>query len=116
MCWKQEWAAAIGNLEHAKEHIKHAQAKLLKRKLRNTANLDRLRGSKKHNYPSELERVQHLIVKNDKGIWECKVIHDWLETIQNDLYQMIKVYGITRSENPRRVRELMGAYVPKGGS
>jgi len=113
MCWKQEWAMAINNLERAKEHIAKARAKLQARKARNEKNLEMLRRSKKHNYPSELQPVEALIARNEKGIWECEHICCDLEARQDQLYRMIKVYGIKRSENPERVRQLMGTYVPK---
>jgi len=113
MCWKHEWAMAINNLEHAKDHVKHALVKLQKRKDRNERHLERLRRSKKHNYPSQLWPVRTLISKNAEGIKECEQILRDLEARQNKLYRMIQTYGIKHSGNPERVRQLMGKYQPK---
>lgn len=39
MCWKQEWASAIGNLERAIEHVEKAKGKLVERRKRNEARI-----------------------------------------------------------------------------
>jgi len=110
MCWKQEWAMAINNLQHAQEHIEKAQEKLHNRRLRNEKNLQRLTSSKKHNYPCEIAPVKELIEKNRLGEQECKDVIAVLKQTQAQLFRMIHVYGIKHSENPQRVYQLMGKY------
>jgi hypothetical protein len=116
MCWKQEWAMAINNLQHAQVHIARAQRKLQLRLHRNLQNLMRLQVDKKHNYPSEIDPVKALITRNDLGIAACDQLLDTLQAKQDELYHLIKVHGINHSENPQRVRQLMGKYVPKEAS
>jgi hypothetical protein len=113
MCWKQEWAAAIGNLEHAIVHIERAKVKLERRLARNRVHLELLSRSSKRNYPAMLASVQALIEKNRAGIEECRRVIAELMARQDQLFGMIKVYGINHSENPQRVKQLMGKYVPK---
>jgi len=114
MCWKQEWAMAINNLNRAAVHVMLAKAKLEKRLQRNEANLQRLRGNKKYNYPPMLAPVQALIEKNRAGIQECEQVIAELKVRQDQLFRMIHVYGIKHSEAPQRVYELMGNYqLPK---
>lgn len=112
MCWKQEWASAIGNIEHAKEHILRAQKKLLKRKARNEETLEKLRGNKRLGYPKELQRVEDLIAKNTYGARECKIIREHLEAEQDRLYRLITDFGISRATTSKRLRQNMGKYVP----
>jgi hypothetical protein len=113
MCWKQEWAAAIGNLEHAIVHVERAKVKLERRLARNRVTFERMSRSSKYNYPPMLTPVQALIEKNRAGVEECRRVIAELMARQDQLFGMIKVYGINRSENPQRVKQLMGAYVPK---
>lgn len=110
MCWKQEWAMAINNLNHAIEHIERARTKLGEREQRNRRTLQKLRQSKKHNYPIETEPIEVRIVKNQKGQNQCEEIIEDLVKRQNQLFQMIREYGINHSENPKRVYLLMGRY------
>ena len=114
MCWKQEWAMAINNLNGAIAHVERARAKLQKRLERNEANLQRMRQNKKCNYPSMLEPVQLLIRKNEQGMAECEQVIGALRQKQDQLFQMVHTYGIKHSDNPQRVYRLMGKYpLPK---
>jgi len=110
MCWKQEWAIAINNLNHAIMHVERAKAKLQKRLERNETNLRRLSQSKKYNCLAMLAPVQALIQKNRAGIQECEYLIADLKARQDQLFCMVHVYGIKHSENPQRVYELMGKY------
>lgn len=103
MCWKQEWAHAINNLQHAIEHIEKAQDKLEKRMERNEIALD-----KSHEQMKVLLRIR----TNHAGIEECKGIISNLNEIQDQLYRMIHQYGISKSDDPKRVFKLMGKYRP----
>ena len=110
MCWKQEWAMAINNLQMARIHIERAQEKLKKRQLRNERNLQRLKQNPKYNYPSQLAPVEELIKKNRFAEQDCKDIIAELKERQAQLFRMIHVYGIKHSESPQRVYQLMGKY------
>jgi hypothetical protein len=113
MCWKQEWAATIGNLNYAILHVERAYAKLQKRLVRNERNLERLKSNPKYNYPTVLAPVLALIEKNRSGIQECKNVIADLKARQDQLFHMIKVYGIDRFGVSKRLMSLMGSYVPK---
>jgi len=114
MCWKQEWAMAINNLNRAAIHVMLAKAKLQKRLKRNEATFQRLSESKKYNYPKILAPIQKLIEKNRAGIQECEQVIADLKVRQDQLFRMIHVYGIKHSEAPQRVYRLMGNYqLPK---
>jgi len=103
MCWKQEWAHAINNLQNAIEHIKRAQDKLEKRMERNESALD-----KSHEQMKVLSRIR----TNHAGIEQCKGIITELKERQDELFKMIHQYGISKSEDPKRVYALMGKYKP----
>lgn len=110
MCWKQEWAMAINDLEHAKEHVLRAQGKLRKRLARNKIALHRLSTSRKYCGSGSLAPVQQLIEKNRAGIEECEQVIAELRVRQDQLFRMVHVYGIKHSEAPQRVYKLMGKY------
>ena len=111
MCWKQEWASAINNLQTAITHIERAEKKLLKRRLRNEKRLEHLKKyDKEHYYPYEINSIKALIKKNSAGEQDCKEIIKILKKQQNKLFKMIKVYGISHSKNPKRVYRLMGKF------
>jgi hypothetical protein len=113
MCWKQEWATAIGNLNYTILHVERARDKLIRRLERNEKHLQRLVNSKKFNYPPMLAPVQKLIEKNRSGIKDCEDLIADMQMTQNRLYHMIKVYGIDRFGFSKRLMSLMGTYVPK---
>jgi hypothetical protein len=110
MCWKQEWAMAINNLERAIEHVAKAETKLHIRHARNKMALYHLSASKKHCGPASLAPVEALKEKNRLGIEECERVIADLRSRQDQLFGMINVYGIRLSENPKRVYALMGNY------
>lgn len=114
MCWKQEWASSINNLQTAITHIERAEKKLEKRELRNKKNLKRLEQNKKYNYPAMLEPVKKMIEKNRNGEESCKDITKLLKETQDRLFLMIKIYGIKQSSKSKRLYRLMGKYKPKG--
>jgi len=110
MCWKQEWAMAINNLQMARTHIERAQDKLKKRQARNERNLQRMKRSQKYNYPKMLAPTEELIKKNRFAEQDCKDIIADLRERQAQLFRMIHLYGIKHSETPQRVYQLMGKY------
>lgn len=119
MCWKQEWAQAIENLNSAITHVERAQLKLHKRLQRNEKNLQRLSQDKNHNYPSELAPVQALIKKNRDAEQNCKEAIVGFRKTQGLLYCMIHTVGIWRKtkegkqQTSRRTYTLMGNYIGK---
>jgi len=110
MCWKHEWAMAINNLNSAIGHVQKAQERLQNRLVRNEKNLERMKSSKKYNYPKMLAPVEVLIEKNQRAIKECGQLIADFRARQGQLFRMVHVYGIKHSENPQRVYELMGKY------
>ena len=108
MCWKQEWAHAINNLQKAIMHIKRAQDKLDKRLERNEAALEKVRGKDKF----EENKIGERLLTNTEGIEDCKEIISNLKTKQAQLYSMVHEYGINHSDDPKRVYALMGDYRP----
>jgi hypothetical protein len=108
MCWKQEWAAAIGNLERAIVHVERAKVKLEKRFERNATSLERLQESKKYSGPKSLAPVERLIAFNESGIRNCEEVIDTLQTVQRRLHRMIKTYGIKRRPSgSARVKKIL---------
>lgn len=107
MCWKQEWAGAINNLNWAIIHVKRAQIKLQKRKLRNEKFLRHLKRSKSKSQKLITE-TQELLIKNSAGERECKSVITTLQLIQKELKVMIETYGIKHASNPAATRKLMG--------
>lgn len=111
MCWKQEWAMAINNLQHAIEHIEKAQIKLDKRKQRNEATIKRLEGYTKRYYDKfEVKKAEKRLMKNSEGIEECRQVIAALKEEQDELFQMVHKFGISKSTHPKRVYALMGKY------
>jgi hypothetical protein len=101
MCWKQEWAMAIGNLNHAIEHIERAESKLFKRLQRNKANLPKSHDKK---------AVQTLIQKNSDAIERCIFLIVSLKEKQDTLFKLIHEYGINHSDSSEKLYKLMGTY------
>jgi prefoldin subunit 5 len=94
MCWKDEWAKAINNINNAIEHIDYAQKKLETRLARNIKNLERIKNNPKFNYPPMLAPVEALIKKNTNGIENCKETISELKSRQALLFCMIHTLGI----------------------
>lgn len=105
MCWKQEWAHAINNLQKAIEHVERAKSKLIKRRERNEAALQ-----KKWADRYEKEKIYARIDKNRMGQQQCENIIADLKDWQDQLFIMIHKYGISHSDDPKRVYKLMGLY------
>ncbi len=105
MCWKQEYASAIGNLQHAIEHINRAQEKLKQRQDRNEDNL-----KKKWKDRYEGMKIKARIEKNQMGQGQCEKMITDLKDCQDQLFKMIHEYGISHSESPKRMYKLMGKY------
>lgn len=105
MCWKQEWAHAINNMQKAIEHVEKAHDKLNKRLERNEVNLEKCIGDK-----FEIKKIKKRIEKNTEAIEGCKQIIESLKINQNLLFMMIHLFGISHSEDPKRVYKLMGNY------
>jgi hypothetical protein len=116
MCWKQEWAMAINNLEHAVGHIQRARVKLEKRLERNKKCLEKLKDNPRFRnrfgqpYEKILAPTEKKIAHNSAGIEECTRLIETLKTSQDHLFRMIHKYGIKHSEDPQRVYQLMGKW------
>jgi len=120
MCWKDEWAKAINNLNSVITHVEYAQKKLEARLARNQKHLSRLKGDKKYNYPLVLAPVEERILRNTEAIENCKSMVSEFRESQGLLYCMVHTIGITRSKmskmsmtQPQRVYNLMGNYPGK---
>jgi len=114
VCWKDEWAKGINELNKVIAHIEYAQRKLERRLDRNLKHLERLMSDKKYNYPKVLAPVKLLINKNTEAIENCKTMVSDSRKTQGLLYCMIHTIGITRSKTqPQRVYDLMGNYPGK---
>jgi hypothetical protein len=111
MCWKQEWAAAIGNIGHSIKHVERAQAKLEKRQQKNLDTMLR-----RHNDRWTVKTVSALYVRNTIGIEQCKEVVRRLRAEQAWLYAMIQTFGITNPQGRGKSKRLvlnMGGYNPK---
>ncbi len=106
MCWKQEWASTINNLQHAIEHVQKAQDKLIKRRERNEA---ALKNKWKTDFYEET-KIKARIEKNRSGQEQCEKLIADLKDWQDVLFKMIHEYGISKSDDPKRVYKLMGKY------
>jgi len=118
MCWKQEWAQAIQNLNSAIMHVERAQVKLHKRIERNEKHLQWLSQNKKYNYPSQTAPVQARIKKNREAEENCKDIILDFRKKQALLYCMIHTVGLWQKTKEgekasRRTYTLMGNYPGK---
>lgn len=107
MCWKQEWASAINNINWGIIHVKRAQIKLQKRALRNDKFLRYLSQNKHKSSPKMIAEVQKLLEKNRDGAFKSALAIATLRDIQAELKNMIKTYGISHTSKPARTRELM---------
>lgn len=117
MCWKQEWGAAIGNIQQAIKHVEVAQVKLEKRRERNFDTLHTSRNERSDKF--EERKIVERMFKNSEGIMECMREKEELKKAQGRLYHMIQIYGINRpnmnkkvsghSEN-MRLKQLMKGY------
>lgn len=107
MCWKQEWAHAINNLQKAIMHIERARDKLNKRKERNEKSLKK-KWAKNDRF--EQRKIEMRMEKNRKGQEQCENLIADLEETQDQLFKLIHKYGISRSDDPKRVYKLMGKY------
>ena len=107
MCWKQEWASAINNINWTIIHIERAQAKLRKRQIRNEATMGKLYAKGDKWSMKEFEKVGELVKKNAEGEKECKILVDVLRGHQKMLQIMIERYGITRAKESQRLKVLM---------
>lgn len=109
MCWKQEWAMAIGNLNHAIEHVNKAKLKLEKRADGNKATIEKLKGNVRR---SDIRKqAEANLLKNLQGVEECQSIIYMLKTKRHELQKMIETYGFSRKDNPERTKRLMGKCV-----
>ena len=106
MCWKQEWASAIGNLQSAVTHIERAKAKLEHRREKNLQRLQH------HHDKWSVKTILPLVTKNTAGIIECERTIATLRAEQAYLYHMIETYGISVREKNARLIKLMNGYRP----
>jgi hypothetical protein len=91
MCWKQEWASAVNNLNWAIRHTERAKAKLEAR----------IAGFENYTLgESEVEKAR-------QGAAECEALITNFKNSQERLKRLIEVVGISRTDNPARTRILM---------
>lgn len=107
MCWKQEWASAIGNIEAAIRHIERAQAKLERRRTKNLETMLR-----RHDDRWTVKTVSQLMLKNTIAIEQCKDTVRRLRAEQDWVYAMIQTFGITNRDRSKRLTSNMGGYKP----
>jgi len=108
MCWKQEWASAIGNINRALKHVEKAKLKNEKRLARNTTTLERMMKSEKYNKPGSTGPVEALMQKNRNAVTECNEVIRNLKRFRTQLQVMIHTYGIKQKVNPETTNRLMG--------
>ena len=108
MCWKQEWAAAIGNIQKSIKHIDAAELKLERRYDKNIISLAKRSGRNWDKF--EAKKILGRISKNQEGIAQCRILKILLKERQDHLFQMIHHYGITKAKENRRLIELMNGY------
>jgi len=114
MCWKQEWASAINNINWTIIHIERAQAKLQKRLANNERHLE-YQMQREYKDKQALAEIQGLIQKNRKAFNDCKALIDVLRGHQKMLENMIAQYGISKKSESARLKLLMsGARKVKG--
>lgn len=108
MCWKEEWAYAIRDINKAIKHVKRAQEKLEKRRDRAKKHYRKLSKDKKHGTAKELAAVQAIIDKNTSGIARCLLIVNNLRYQQQNLRTLIEELGInSTSSGSEKVRKIL---------
>jgi hypothetical protein len=116
MCWKQEWASAINNINWTIIHIERAEAKLQKRLARNEQHLE-YQMQLEYKDKQALGEIQSLIQKNRKALSDCNNLVTLLRGHQEMLKSMIEEYGINRAKESQRLKVLMsGTRKAKGKS
>ena len=109
MCWKQEWAAAIGNIQKSIKHIDLAQYKL---EIRYESNIETLGHNSGRNWDKfECRKIIERMMKNHSGIAQCKILKILLKERQDHLYQMIGDHGIVKANENKRLIALMNGYI-----
>lgn len=110
MCWKQEWAMAINHMTRAIIHTEKARAKLEKRAARNLETINRVQ-DKSQEYVHRAEMLKLASARYERmkqGVHRCEEIIAELKAKRCELHRMIVAYGISRRENPARVKQCMG--------
>jgi HEPN domain-containing protein len=90
LCWKEEWEAAVKNLERAIVHIKRARDSMARRMERNIKTLEKLR------QPSRRRPVEKLLERNREAHDKCVELVETLRRLQEELRNLIQTYGISR--------------------
>lgn len=93
MCWKEEWAYAISDLNKAIAHIEKAREKMEKRRLNAQRWYENLSRDKKHGTPKELAKVQEIIGKYVEAERKCQCLISFLRSHQISLRRLIEKYG-----------------------
>lgn len=93
MCWKNEWAMAINNLNWAVIHVGRALVKLEKRRDRNRRTVAKI------NDRYTVSVVMETLSKHETAIARCKALAQTLKDSQTELDFLIKTYGISRGNN-----------------
>ena len=96
MCWKEEWAYAIRNINGAIKHIERAKERLEKRRDRARKHYQKLNEDKKHRSVNALLEIQERITGNNRAIDECDYIVAELKDQQKNLRALIEEFGINQ--------------------
>ncbi len=108
MCWKEEWAFAIDDLNKAIAHVEKAEKKLQDRRIRAQRWYLNLGQDPKHGTPAELAKVREIIKKWAAAERECNEIKERLRCHQRVLRDLIVTYGFKRKDSgSARVRKVL---------
>jgi len=108
MCWKQEWAAAVNNLQWAIIHTERAKAKL---EYRVTKFEEGVRNADK----SEIDQAHLNLEKSRRGVAECNELITRFKKDQEQLKKLIDEVGLWVKDDPARTKTLMAGRRLKRG-
>ena len=108
MCWKEEWAYAIRDIDKAIVHVEKARKKLAKRRARAQSWLQKQSQDQKHNQPKQLAQIQEVISKGVLAEHRCDYLIETLRMKQRLLRGFIEAYGFSRKPGgSARVRKIL---------
>jgi len=95
MCWKDEWVAAIKNLDRGIRHIEKAREKVHQRGLRNEKTIQTcIEVDDAWNRRAAQMRLE----KNRAAESQCRTIIAGLKETRGQLQRMVETYGISRKQ------------------
>lgn len=100
MCWKQEWASAVNNLNWAIIHTERAKAKL---GYRVTKFEEAVRNADK----SEIDRAHFNLDQSRRGVVECDELIKDFKKDQEQLKKLIDEVGLWVKDDPERTKTLL---------